>query len=133
MKAAIKAAAGGLLLGLILGTVLGIWGIRGRGWDITVENPDFWKERAASEESVRREVSQGKVKAPRVETPEIEFDFGVLEKTKETAVGSHDFPVKNSGTAPLTLQKKSKSCYCTEFSIAKKTLLPGESTTVNVK
>ncbi|MBQ3388076.1 MAG: DUF1573 domain-containing protein [Thermoguttaceae bacterium] len=133
MKKTVYAALGGILIGAVLGIVLAYTGMAGRSWSVSVENPDYWESRRQAAQTAAEEALAGKIKAPRVETPEIEYDFGVKEKNRETVTGSHDFPVQNTGTAPLTLKEKTKSCYCTEFHIAKKTLQPGESTTVNVK
>lgn len=133
MKKNLQTVFFAVLTGAAVGILLGIWTADGRNWEIAMENPEYWEARQAAQESVVQDALEGKIKTARVETPEIEFDFGVKEKNQATVTGSHDFPVKNVGTAPLTLKEKSKSCFCTEFSIAKKTLLPGESTTVNVK
>ncbi|MGI5831904.1 MAG: DUF1573 domain-containing protein [Thermoguttaceae bacterium] len=133
MKKTVSATAVGILFGVVLGIVLGYSGMAGRSWKLSNEDPEYWRSRRMAETAAIEDALAGKIKAARVETPEIEYDFGVKEKNKETVSGSHDFPVKNVGTAPLTLKEKTKSCYCTEFSIAKKTLQPGESTTVNVK
>ena len=133
MKKSIYAAALGVLIGVVLGIILGFVSLRSRGWNLSIENPEYWESRRQAELAAAEAALAGKVEAPRVETPEIEFDFGVLEKNKENVTGSHDFPITNSGTAPLTLKEKTKSCYCTDFHIAKKKLMPGESTTVNVQ
>ena len=133
MRKTLYAALGGILLGIALGILLGYTSMAGRSWSVSVENPDYWESRRQEAQTAAEDALAGKIEAARVETPEIEYDFGVKEKNKETVNGSHDFPVKNVGTATLTLKEKTKSCYCTEFSIAKKTLQPGESTTVNVK
>lgn len=123
----------GIITGTLLGTVLGYTVLLRRKWDPSMEHPEYWESRRQAAVTAAEDALAGKVKAPRVETPEIEFDFGVKEKNKETVKGEHDFKVINTGNMPLTLAKKSKSCFCTEFSIAKKTLQPGESTVVNVK
>ncbi len=133
MKKTIFAAALGILIGAVLGVVLGLISLVGRGWDLSVEHPEYWESRRQAALAAAEDALAGKVKAPRVETPEIEFDFGVREKNKENVTGSHDFPIINAGTAPLTLKEKTKSCYCTDFHIAKRKLMPGESTTVNVQ
>lgn len=133
MRKTICAAALGILAGAVLGIALGLVSLIGRGWNLSIENPEYWESRRQAELAAAENALAGKVKAPRVETPEIEFDFGVKEKNKENVTGSHDFPITNSGTAPLTLKEKTKSCYCTDFHIAKKKLMPGESTTVNVQ
>ncbi len=133
MKKTVFAALLGIILGSLLGVVLGFVSLIGRSWNLSMEDSEYWESRRQAEIAAAEDALSGKVKAARVETPEIEYDFGVKEKAKETVTGSHDFTVKNTGTAPLTLKEKTKSCYCTEFRIDKKTLQPGESTTVNVK
>ena len=133
MKKTIFAAALGILVGVVLGVVSGYLTLIGRNWNPSLEKPEYWESRRQAELAAAEDALAGKIKAPRVETPEIEFDFGVREKNKENVTGSHDFPITNSGTAPLTLKEKTKSCYCTDFHIAKKKLMPGESTTVNVQ
>jgi Protein of unknown function (DUF1573) len=60
-----------------------------------------------------------------------EYNFGTMEKDAQL---SHTFAVTNTGQLPLELTNGGVSCgRCTEFSIAKTPLQPGESTTVEVK
>jgi hypothetical protein len=68
---------------------------------------------------------------PRVVIDEEQFDFGSMELDARDA---HEFTVRNEGKAPLELREGGVSCgLCTEESIKKALLAPGESTTVEVR
>jgi hypothetical protein len=47
--------------------------------------------------------------------------------------GSHEFVVKNTGNAPLTLKVSATSCKCTLGVATDKPILPGETTTVKME
>lgn len=58
------------------------------------------------------------------------YDFGVLD---EHAKGSHEFIIRNEGTAPLRIEQGSTTCRCTTSLVDQKTLEPGQQTTVVVE
>ena len=57
------------------------------------------------------------------------WDFG---KVKEGEVLKHDFVLKNESPKTLQINEVTTSCGCTVSEVKKKTLLPGESTAVEV-
>ena len=136
MKTTIKVVLGAILFGALLGAAYGLWMTTRRSWDSSLENVETIKkeraQEAAAAKAVVDEAKSEKSKFPRVETPEIEYDFGVLEKNDANEKGSHDFVIKNVGTGVLKLTEKDKSCFCTEFHIEKKSLPPGEQTICRV-
>ena len=58
-----------------------------------------------------------------------EFNFGVMSK-EETR--QHTFVVKNVGDGPLTLQFIDKSCQCTDVTMSRSIVPPGELTDVTL-
>jgi hypothetical protein len=69
-------------------------------------------------------IPQGKVTDPYA------WDFG---RVKEGEILQHDFIFKNESNNILNIKDVNTSCGCTVSSIKKKTLLPGESTFIEVK
>jgi hypothetical protein len=76
--------------------------------------------------------------APQVDVPETQFAFGTVGVG---AKGSHEFVIRNVGSAPLELTKGASSCTCTvgDFEESEggskdaKVMQPGESTKLNVQ
>ena len=67
---------------------------------------------------------------PRIEIQPLEHDFGrVTEGEKAT----HQFLVKNHGTADLVIEKTTASCGCTLPVTKERTIAPGDSTPMSVK
>lgn len=66
--------------------------------------------------------------APKLITPEINFDFGRMVVGEK---GSHEFAFSNEGEAPLELTKGATSCKCTISGLEQTVIAPGE--TANVK
>lgn len=62
-------------------------------------------------------------------TEETEHDFGFMDPLTEA---SHEFRVRNEGTAPLSLIAGDTSCKCTLSSVASRIVRPGEATTVTL-
>ena len=67
-------------------------------------------------------------KEPVMEVTDL-HDFGVVTKGEVVSV---DFPVRNSGNAPLIIDQLVTSCGCTAASITAMTILPGEEATMTV-
>ena len=59
----------------------------------------------------------------------IEWDFG---KIKQDQIYKHDFIFKNETDVVLNITSVNTSCGCTASEADKKSLQPGESTTINV-
>jgi hypothetical protein len=68
--------------------------------------------------------------APRAEVVEPHFNFGRMERGREK---SHDFLIRNTGDAPLTLRVGQTSCKCTLSKVESGAIAPGESTTVRLE
>ena len=76
--------------------------------------------------------------APQVDVPETLFAFGTVGVG---AKGSHEFVIRNTGSAPLELTKGATSCTCTvsDFEVSEggskdaKVVQPGGSTKLNVQ
>ncbi len=62
---------------------------------------------------------------PRVQVDEPHFNFGTMQRG---TTKSHDFVIKNIGTAPLRLEVGQTSCKCALGDVTAKPVPPGEST-----
>jgi hypothetical protein len=58
------------------------------------------------------------------------YNFGTIDRY---ASDSHEFEIRNDGDAPLTLTVGKTTCKCTNFSAAKGSLAPGETTKVKLE
>ena len=104
------------LLGSVAGVVLGYWGARP------------WTIGAASPPSMKVEASQGKSPAaPTAEIAETTFNF---DKMESGTTQRHEFPIKNTGDAPLSLEFVSHTCKCTTVELNGKSVEPGAATVV---
>lgn len=61
--------------------------------------------------------------------PEVSYDFGTVA---QGVVVSHEFSIKNSGTADLVIQRIAPSCGCTATSIPANVIKPGVTEKVKV-
>lgn len=69
-------------------------------------------------------------KFPRVQVDEARYEFGTMQRgTSKT----HEFVVRNVGTATLKLRKGTATCKCTEFVVPEDPIPPGGSTKVRVE
>ena len=59
-----------------------------------------------------------------------DYDFGVMERN---GTRNHRFEIKNTGDAPLTLQKGETTCKCTINKLVDGILQPGESVNVELE
>ena len=57
------------------------------------------------------------------------YNFGILQNGE---VGKHQFVLKNTGTADLTVSVEETSCKCTAANLGNDTVKPGESTVIDV-
>ncbi|MDR1964854.1 MAG: DUF1573 domain-containing protein [Planctomycetaceae bacterium] len=58
------------------------------------------------------------------------YDFGIKDVQEK---GQHDFPIKNIGTAVLTLEVNRTTCTCTGIDLSSKNLKPGETAIATVR
>lgn len=68
-------------------------------------------------------------KAPNLSFKAKEHDFGTINDRSEV---SHSFVFTNTGKSPLVIKKTKANCGCTASEPAKKTLQPGESSSIKV-
>lgn len=68
-------------------------------------------------------------KAPNLSFAKKEHDFGTINDHSEV---SHSFTFTNTGKSPLVIKKTKANCGCTASEPAKKTLAPGESSSIKV-
>jgi hypothetical protein len=68
--------------------------------------------------------------APRVQVDEPLFNFGTMQRG---TTKSHEFVIKNVGTAPLRLQVGQTSCKCTLGDVTGKPVPPSEATHVRLE
>jgi hypothetical protein len=59
-----------------------------------------------------------------------DYDFGVMERN---VARRHEFVLKNTGTAPLTIEVGTPSCKCTVVKSPKKELKPDEETAIEIE
>lgn len=68
---------------------------------------------------------------PLVEFPEgTTFKFGTM---KHGTSRTHDFPIRNIGTAPLIIEKTGSTCKCTVGKLDKSVLQPGETEMIHLE
>jgi hypothetical protein len=80
-------------------------------------------------EQAGKKTGNDSVKGPRIEIAPESHDFG---KVKQNQKLDKEFELKNVGTEDLVLGRISTSCGCTAALTSKKTLKPGESTSLKV-
>ena len=114
-----------VVVGVGLGIGTAVLRLKSAPWDGTVEGV-----KGSQREAPPSQEALAGANTPEVKVDKEKYDYGVMDSQSE---GHHDFKVTNVGEGTLTLEKGDKSCKCTEFSIAKTRLKPGESTTVTLK
>ena len=126
----------GCALGLGVGYGLGATRSALRPWDVSLEENrgDVFANVGKKEthEEAEHDHSHAE-KAPRVKVDEIVYDFGILEKNPSQEKGEHLFYIENVGTDTLKLAKGAKACFCTDFTISKTSVKPGDKATVTFK
>lgn len=70
-------------------------------------------------------------KGPKIEFKETTIDYGTV--TKESDSGLRTFTFKNTGDAPLIINKVNSTCGCTVPSTPKEPIMPGKSGEIEVK
>ncbi|MEI6221789.1 MAG: DUF1573 domain-containing protein [bacterium] len=66
---------------------------------------------------------------PKISVANDTFEFGAIQQHQRV---THDFIIKNTGTADLTVKSVSTSCGCTAAVVGKQTLVPNEETSIQV-
>lgn len=74
-------------------------------------------------------LSGAEPRGPRISTHHEIFDFGIVPEYAEV---SHVFWLRNSGDEPVTIDKLIPNCGCTQASIGKHSLEPGDSSRVEL-
>ena len=133
MRVILSSVAVGLVLGVVVGWGVGKFHAAQLPWNAGLENVsvDLFADSGAANQS--GSAADSKKKTPRAKVVEDSFDFGILEKNPSTEKGEHPFYIENVGDGDLELAEGAKGCFCTTFTISKKTLKPGEKATVLFK
>jgi hypothetical protein len=104
------------LLGSIAGVALGYWEARP------------WTLGAAGAPAAKADADPAKpLAAPKAEIAETTFNF---DKMESGATQRRDFPVKNTGKAPLSIEFVSHTCKCTTVELNGKKVEPGAAVVV---
>ena len=134
----------GILLGVAVGFGVGKFHAGQMAWNVGLEtkanetfaNPGGAANGAESKDAVAATngADAKSKKTPRAKVVgDDSFDFGIIEKNPSTEKGEHPFYIENVGDGDLELTEGAKGCFCTTFTISKKTLKPGERATVLFK
>ena len=111
-----------VILGIVFGIAIASYRIAQAPW---VGNPNL-----TISESDGKSPTQPKKSLPRLVLDQNKFDFGSMDMD---ATESHDFDVKNSGQAPLTITLRETSCGCMGGDDKTKEIPPGGSGKLTVK
>ncbi len=140
MRGFFATVLGGIISGLVLGFVIGKFQASQFAWTPdreinkgTAITSDGSAEKEEKSESEETSIAEKTRKSPRVKIDEEVFDFGIIEKNPSSERGEHPFYIENVGNADMTLADGGKGCFCTEFTISKTLLKPGEKATVLFK
>ncbi len=68
--------------------------------------------------------------AARIKVDQARYDFGSMQRG---TTRSHEFVIRNVGTAPLTIRNGGTTCKCTLSHVAEESIPPGGSTTVKLE
>jgi hypothetical protein len=104
------------LLGSLAGVALGYWEARP------------WALGAASAPAAKADANPAKpLAAPKAQIAETTFNF---DKMESGAKERHNFPIKNAGDAPLSIEFVSHTCKCTTVELDGKDVEPGAAAVV---
>ncbi len=134
MRAFLATVVVGILLGLGSGYAIGRFQASLMPWDPSLEiNKGIELAKVGQETPDNKDgTAKGKRgKQPKVKVDEVLYDFGIVEKDPSSEKGEHKFYIENVGDADMTLADGGKGCFCTDFTISKGALKPGEKATVN--
>ena len=130
MRVFIKSILIGVILGLVIGYALGATRAALKPWDVSLE---VNKGKEFADVGKEEEKVVDSEHGPRVKVDNILYDFGILEKNAAQEKGEHLFYIENVGDEPLTLADGGKACFCTEFTISKSSVKPGDKATITFK
>jgi hypothetical protein len=127
MRSSLKLTLSLIILSVIIGIVVGI-GTSISALTINGWNPELeYKKHADIMLEAAAKASDPNAKAL-VENSVYDFGIkGVQEK------GQHNFPIKNVGTAVLTLEVNRTTCTCTGIDLSSKSVKPGETAIATVR
>src|SRR5262245_13131598 len=80
--------------------------------------------------STERDADPAATSQPRAVAEDTLHDFGTMDPL---TMGSHEFMIRNAGTAPLELRVGPTTCKCTVSNLAESTVPSGGSTTVRLE
>ncbi|MGI6400776.1 MAG: DUF1573 domain-containing protein [Thermoguttaceae bacterium] len=130
MRAILLSIVGGAVLGLVVGLGAGHLRSAFYSWEPEFESYPGKAFALKAQSQSDPDVGPAKEKVAKVKIDEVSYDFGILEKNPSTETGEHAFYIENVGDGDLTLADGGKGCFCTNFTISKTTLKPGEKATV---
>src|SRR4051794_37825111 len=108
------------LIGIMVGGALAYWDVR--------SDPDALGKLADA--TTPSATSAGVQSGPRVVVPEPSYDFGTMPRGTSK---SHEFVIRNLGTAALKLRLLSTTCKCTLSEVPNASIPPGGSTKVKLE
>ncbi len=121
----------GILFGLGVGYAIGEFQASLMPWNRSLEvNKGVALSKVGQDQSDAGSKKERRGKQPKVKVDEEVFDFGIIEKNPSTEKGEHKFYIENVGDADMTLADGGKGCFCTQFTISKGVVRPGEKATV---
>lgn len=113
MKSTLKWALAAIVVGAVCGVALGFWEARPWRLSLTSEPPKPAADQADGPSTEAKAV-----------VAETEFKFDRMESG---ATQNHTFPIRNTGSRPLTVTFVSHTCKCTTVQLDGKSVEPGDS------
>jgi hypothetical protein len=118
MRTTLTWAICAILLGGVAGVALGYW--EARPWTLRDSAPLAAKANAKTE-------AAKPASAPKAEIAETTFNFDKMESGTSQR---HEFPIKNTGDAPLSIEFVSHTCKCTRVELNDKEVEPGATAVI---
>ena len=109
----------GLLVGVLGGVAIAMMEIR--------SDPDA-PDRLA--DTLIASSKGGDKNVPRIQVEQASYNFGTMQRG---TTKSHEFVIRNVGTAPLTIRNGGTTCKCTLSQVAEESIAPGGKTTVKLE
>lgn len=114
MKSTFTSVLVAIVIGVAAGAALGYWEARPWAAGITAKK--------AADQPAAKVDSSAPAADPKAVVPETTFKFGNMETG---AIQRHEFPIRNEGGGPLTINFVSHTCKCTEVRLDGKIVEPG--------
>lgn len=115
------------LVALSIGSVIGIaWAVHELGISPEVNLP---RPAASGQSSAARPPAASAAGEPRIQVEPEVHDFGTMDSKSEK---SHDFVIRNVGTAVLVIENKGTTCKCAVSDFQSRTIKPGKSTKITL-